>query len=128
MKLSPRDQQIFTAVMSMYCNGEGQPVPSSKIAKQKGMAVCSATVRNAMARLEKVGLLCSPYTSAGRMPTDAGFKFWLSEYLNLSDIGHYWQPEQSKLIELAHSLSQKYQVCCCAVSYTHLTLPTKRIV
>lgn len=113
MKLSPRDQQIFTAVMSMYCNGEGQPVPSSKIAKQKGMAVCSATVRNAMARLEKIGLLCSPYTSAGRMPTDAGFKFWLSEYLNLSDIGHYWQPEQSKLVELAHSLSQKYQVCCC---------------
>ncbi|ALO42385.1 hypothetical protein [Pseudoalteromonas phenolica] len=113
MKLSPRDQQIFTAVMSMYCNGEGQPVPSSKIAKQKGMAVCSATVRNAMARLEKVGLLCSPYTSAGRMPTSEGFKFWLNEYFNLPDIGQYWQPEQSKLVELAHSLSQKYQVCCC---------------
>ena len=113
MKLSPRDQQIFTAVMSMYCNGEGQPVPSSKIAKQKGMAVCSATVRNAMARLEKVGLLCSPYTSAGRMPTAQGFKYWLDEYFDLPDIANYWQPEQSQLVELAHSLSQKYQVCCC---------------
>lgn len=113
MKLSPRDQQIFTAVMSMYCNGEGVPVPSSKIAKQKGMAVCSATVRNAMARLEKVGLLCSPYTSAGRMPTEAGFKYWLDEYFDLPDIGNYWQPGQSKLVELAHSLTQKYQVCCC---------------
>ena len=113
MKLSPRDQQIFTAVMSMYCNGEGQPVPSSKIAKQKGMAVCSATVRNAMARLEKVGLLCSPYTSAGRMPTEAGFKYWLDEYFNLAEIATYWQPDQNKLVELAHSISQKYQVCCC---------------
>lgn len=113
MKLSPRDQQIFTAVMSMYCNGEGLPVPSSKIAKQKGMAVCSATVRNAMARLEKIGLLCSPYTSAGRMPTEAGFKYWLDEYFDLSEIGNYWQPGQSKLVELAHALSQKYQVCCC---------------
>jgi heat-inducible transcriptional repressor len=113
MKLSPRDQQIFTAVMSMYCNGEGVPVPSSKIAKQKGMAVCSATVRNAMARLEKVGLLCSPYTSAGRMPTEAGFKYWLDEYFELPEIGNYWQPGQSKLVELAHALTQKYQVCCC---------------
>ncbi|MAD89399.1 MAG: HrcA family transcriptional regulator [Pseudoalteromonas sp.] len=113
MKLSPRDQQIFTAVMSMYCNGEGVPVPSSKIAKQKGMAVCSATVRNAMARLEKVGLLCSPYTSAGRMPTEAGFKYWLDEYFDLPEIGNYWQPGQSKLVELAHALTQKYQVCCC---------------
>jgi heat-inducible transcriptional repressor len=88
-------------------------VPSSKIAKQKGMAVCSATVRNAMARLEKVGLLCSPYTSAGRMPTEAGFKYWLDEYFNLAEIATYWQPDQNKLVELAHSISQKYQVCCC---------------
>jgi heat-inducible transcriptional repressor len=88
-------------------------VPSSKIAKQKGMAVCSATVRNAMARLEKVGLLCSPYTSAGRMPTEAGFKYWLDEYFDLPEIGNYWQPGQSKLVELAHALTQKYQVCCC---------------
>ena len=60
MKLNPRDQQIFSAVMSLYCNGEGQPVASTRIAKQKGMAVCSATVRDAMARLEKEGLLYSP--------------------------------------------------------------------
>ena len=44
---------------------------STRIAKQKGMAVCSATVRNAMARLEKEGLLYSPHTSAGRVPTEA---------------------------------------------------------
>jgi heat-inducible transcriptional repressor len=113
MKLTARDQQIFSAVMSLYCNGEGHPVASSKIAKQKGMAVCSATVRNAMARLEKEGLLYSPHTSAGRVPTDSGLRYWLEEYFSLPDIANYWQPEQNQLVELAHSLSQRFNVCCC---------------
>jgi len=113
MILNPRDQQIFSTVMSMYCNGEGLPVASSKVAKQKGMAVCSATVRNAMARLEKIGLLYSPHTSAGRVPTDAGFEYWFGEFFPMSDIASYWEPKQAELIELAHGLSQRYQVCCC---------------
>ncbi|WP_404339531.1 HrcA family transcriptional regulator [Pseudoalteromonas mariniglutinosa] len=113
MKLNSRDQQIFSAVMSLYCNGEGQPVASSRIAKQKGMAVCSATVRNAMARLEKLGLLYSPHTSAGRVPTNSGFDYWLTEFFPLAEIANYWQPHQSQLVELAHGLSQRYKVCCC---------------
>ncbi|SFT36765.1 heat-inducible transcription repressor HrcA [Pseudoalteromonas sp. DSM 26666] len=113
MKLNPRDQQIFAAVMSLYCNGDGLPVPSTKIAKQKGMAVCSATVRNAMARLEKIGLLYSPHTSAGRVPTNDGFDYWFDEFFTLDAIANYWQPEQAELVELAHGLSQRYQVCCC---------------
>ncbi|MBE0368656.1 hypothetical protein PAUR_a2309 [Pseudoalteromonas aurantia 208] len=79
MKITARDQQIFTAVMSLYCDSEGSPVASSKIAKQKGMVVCSATVRNVMARLEREGLLYSPHTSAGRVPTEAGFRYWFEE-------------------------------------------------
>ncbi len=113
MKLNPRYQQIFSAVMSLYCNGEGQPVASTRIAKQKGMAVCSATVRNAMARLEKEGLLYSPHTSAGRVPTNAGFDYWLTEFFSLPEIATYWQPQQAQLVELAHGLSQRYKVCCC---------------
>lgn len=113
MKITARDQQIFTAVMSLYCDSEGNPVASSKIAKQKGMAVCSATVRNVMARLEREGLLYSPHTSAGRVPTEAGFKYWFEEFFELPEMANYWQPQQSELVEFAHGLSQKYQVCCC---------------
>ncbi|ESP90289.1 MULTISPECIES: transcriptional regulator [Pseudoalteromonas] len=112
MKLSARDKQVFSAVMTLYCNGEGLPVASSKIAKMKGMAICSATVRNAMARLENQGLLFSPHTSAGRVPSDIGIKYWLQEYFELDTIATYWQPEQEQLVTLAHSLSQHYQVCC----------------
>ena len=86
MKLSPRDEQIFSAVMSLYCDGQGLPVASSRIAKQKGMAVCSATVRNAMARLEKLGLLYSPHTSAGRIPTQEGFSSWFDSYFQLQQL------------------------------------------
>ncbi len=113
MKLSPRDEQIFSAVMSLYCDGQGLPVASSRIAKQKGMAVCSATVRNAMARLEKLGLLYSPHTSAGRIPTQEGFSLWFDSYFQLHQLGQYWQPPQSKLVEFAHHLAQRYKVCCC---------------
>ncbi|QTH71842.1 HrcA family transcriptional regulator [Pseudoalteromonas xiamenensis] len=113
MNISPRDQLVFSAVMSLYCDGHGVPVASSKLVKQTGMAVCSATVRNAMARLEKAGLLYSPHTSAGRVPTEDGFKFWFEQFFDLGELGQYWQPEQSQLVEFAHTLSQKYKVCCC---------------
>ncbi|KID38069.1 HrcA family transcriptional regulator [Pseudoalteromonas sp. GCY] len=113
MKLNPRDEQILCAVMRHYCNGEGQPVASSKIAKQDGLAICSATVRNAMARLENQGLLYSPHTSAGRVPTDQGVKFWLQEFFPLADVAVHWQPDQSAIVSFAHLLSQNFQVCCC---------------
>ncbi|TMP85621.1 HrcA family transcriptional regulator [Pseudoalteromonas ruthenica] len=113
MKLSPRDEQIFSAVMSLYCDGEGNPVASTRIAKQKGMAVCSATVRNAMSRLEKLGLLYSPHTSAGRIPTEQGFAFWFDSYFDLDQLGLYWQPPQDKLIEFAHHLARRFKVCVC---------------
>ncbi|CCQ12226.1 Heat-inducible transcription repressor HrcA [Pseudoalteromonas luteoviolacea B = ATCC 29581] len=113
MNISPRDQLVFSAVMRLYCDGQGVPVASSKLVKQTGMSVCSATVRNAMARLEKAGLLFSPHTSAGRVPTEAGFHYWFEEFFHLDGLAQYWQPQQNQLVELAHSLAQKYKVCCC---------------
>ncbi|SFC94028.1 HrcA family transcriptional regulator [Pseudoalteromonas denitrificans] len=111
MKLSSRDQQIFTAIMSLYCDGKGCAIASSKIVKQKGMSMCSATVRNAMARLEKLGYLYSPHTSAGRIPTKKGYQYWFDEFFSLKNIAPFWQPTQEALIELSHFISQKYQVC-----------------
>ncbi|TMP61842.1 HrcA family transcriptional regulator, partial [Pseudoalteromonas sp. S1649] len=90
-----------------------QRVAATLRATQKGMAVCSATVRNARARLEKVRLLYSPHTSAGRVPTNAGFDYWLAEFFALPEIAPYWQPEQAQLVVLAHGLSPRYKVCCC---------------
>ena len=111
MKLSARDQLIFSAVMDLYCNGDGCPVASSHVVKQKKINICSATVRNAMARLEKSGLLYAPHTSAGRIPTQQGFDYWFDEFFQLSDIADYWQPSAQQLTEFSHRLSQQFQVC-----------------
>ncbi|MFC3034576.1 HrcA family transcriptional regulator [Pseudoalteromonas fenneropenaei] len=113
MNISAKDQLVFSAVMNLYCDGEGLPVASSRLVKHTGMSVCSATIRNAMARLEKAGLLYSPHTSAGRVPTEAGFKYWFESYFALSELAQYWQPEQTQLVAFAHTLAQKYKVCCC---------------
>lgn len=111
MKLSARDEIIFSAVMDLYCSGDSSPVASSHIVKQKKVKSCSATVRNAMARLEKSGLLYSPHTSAGRIPTDEGFKYWFDEFFNFSEIAPFWQPNAQQLTELSHHLSQTFNVC-----------------
>lgn len=113
MNITPRDQLVFSAIMSLYCDGQGTPVASSKLVKHTGMSVCSATVRNAMSRLEKAGLLYSPHTSAGRVPTNDGFRFWFDSFFDLPHLAQYWQPEQNQLVEFAHTISQKYKVCCC---------------
>lgn len=111
MKLSARDQLIFSAVMDLYCNGEGTPVASSHVVKQKQINICSATVRNAMARMEKSGLLYAPHTSSGRVPTELGFSYWFDEFFQLSDIADYWEPSAQNLTEFSHRLSQQYKLC-----------------
>ena len=111
MKLSARDQLIFSAVMDLYCNGQGTPVASSHVVKQKQINICSATVRNAMARMEKSGLLYAPHTSSGRVPTELGFRYWFEEFFQLSSIADYWQPSAQHLTEFSHRLSQHFQVC-----------------
>jgi heat-inducible transcriptional repressor len=111
MKLSAREQLVFSAVMDLYCNGMGNPVASSHVAKQNKIDIGSASVRNVMSRLEKSGLLYSPHTSAGRIPTQQGFDYWFDEYFQLTDIAHYWQPSAQALTEFSHQLSQRYQIC-----------------
>ncbi|MDP4982374.1 HrcA family transcriptional regulator [Pseudoalteromonas tunicata] len=113
MNLNTRDQQIFSAIMRFYCDGQGVAVPSSRIAKQNGMAVCSATIRNSMARMEKLGLIYSPHTSAGRVPTLAGFKYWFDTFFDLQHVVDFWQPCNDSLIQFTHYISQKYKVCAC---------------
>ncbi len=111
MNISARDQLIFSAVMNLYCNGENNPVASSHVVKRAKVKLCSATVRNAMARLEKAGLLYSPHTSSGRMPTAQGFDYWFDEFFDLSNKACFWQPNQQQLVTLAHTISQQYQSC-----------------
>ncbi len=72
--LDDRKAAILRAVVEEYIQ-TAQPVGSSHVARQTGLAVSPATVRNEMSQLEHEGYLYQPHTSAGRVPTDKGYRF-----------------------------------------------------
>jgi heat-inducible transcriptional repressor len=74
--LDLRSQAILRAVIEEYVT-TAQPVGSLALVERYGLGVSSATVRNILAELEMAGLLSHPHTSAGRMPTDAGYRFYV---------------------------------------------------
>ncbi len=78
--LSNRSQILFKNLMGLYLN-EGKPVGSTTLAKCPEINLSSATVRNVMADLEKLGLIHAPHTSAGRVPTDKGYRLFVDSML-----------------------------------------------
>lgn len=82
-KITPRQARILRIVIQEYVQS-AQPVGSTAIAQNYNVGVSSATIRNDLAALEREGLLTHPHTSAGRMPTDAGYRFFV-EYLLADD-------------------------------------------
>jgi heat-inducible transcriptional repressor len=74
--LDDRKAAILRAVVEMYIS-TAQPVGSSHVARSTALDVSSATVRNEMAALEREGFLTQPHTSAGRIPTEKGYRFFV---------------------------------------------------
>jgi heat-inducible transcriptional repressor len=75
-ELGPRKAAVLHAVVEEYVRS-GEPVGSETIAEGAGLGVSSATIRNEMAALEELGFLTHPHTSAGRIPTDAGYRHYV---------------------------------------------------
>lgn len=82
MSLSERNKYILYAVIDSYIF-TSQPVSSGVIAKRYNINLCPASVRNIMAALEEKGYLTQPHTSAGRIPTDKGLRFYVDGMLRL---------------------------------------------
>ena len=75
MNITPRQTQILVAIIEQYAE-VASPVGSVTLAKL--FEVSSATIRSEMAKLEELGLITQPHTSAGRIPTDKGYRFYVS--------------------------------------------------
>ena len=75
-ELGPRKGAVLNAVVEEYVRS-GEPVGSETIAESSGLGVSSATIRNEMAALEELGFLTHPHTSAGRIPTDTGYRHYV---------------------------------------------------
>jgi heat-inducible transcriptional repressor len=76
METDKRSKRVLAALVREYISS-GEPVPSSLLAGAAGLGVSSATVRSILARLEEEGYVQQPHTSAGRIPTDRGYRFYV---------------------------------------------------
>ena len=80
--LGERDRKVLQAVIMDYIQ-TAQPVGSRIVSKKYNMGLSAATIRNVMADLEEMGFLVQPHTSAGRVPTDRAFRFYVDSILNM---------------------------------------------
>jgi heat-inducible transcriptional repressor len=85
--LNERAQLLLKALIENYIR-DGQPVGSRTLSRDSGLSLSSATIRNVMADLEDLGFVASPHTSAGRIPTDKGYRFFVDTLLKLKPLQH----------------------------------------
>ena len=94
--MDDRKRRVLRAIVTLY-GADGEPVGSGLLAEQFGHAVSSATLRNEMAALTKLGLLEQPHTSAGRVPSAKGYRYYID---NLLDTGARLPAEEKRQIDL----------------------------
>jgi len=108
MEVEKRRKEILKKIVSEYINS-GQPVGSEKIVEKFRFPISPATVRNDMAALEEMGYIHQPYTSAGRIPTSKGYRFFVEETLrekSIINIGEIKLPSPEKIKTLDEVLSE----------------------
>src|SRR5919206_2379441 len=110
MMLDARAQHLLKTLVERYV-AEGQPVGSRALSRHSGLDLSPATIRNVMADLEEMGLIASPHTSAGRIPTARGYRLFVDTMLTAQP--HQWgdapriepqqlQPDQPQRV-IAHA-------------------------
>jgi len=98
-ELTPRQQMILGLVVREYVRS-ATPVGSRTLVEKYGLGISPATVRNEMARMEELGYLTHPHTSAGRVPTDQGYRYFVEQLLQQTEL----PPQERRTI--AHQFQQ----------------------
>jgi len=108
-ELNERSLFLFKSLVDHFIN-DGQPVGSRTLARDLGLDLSAATIRNVMSDLEDLGLLHSPHTSAGRIPTARGYRFFVDTLLRVGDIGNeeiQRMAEEMEMVNNTHNLMQR---------------------
>lgn len=84
-QLTDRSRSIFQQIVETYLD-TGDPVGSRTISRADGISVSAATIRNVMSDLEEAGLIASPHTSAGRVPTDLGLRLFVDGMMEVGNL------------------------------------------
>lgn len=83
--LTPRQEEILGIVVRTYIR-TATPVGSTTIAREHNLGISSATIRNELAHLEKAGYLEQPHTSAGRVPTETGYRYFVTQLMQDAEL------------------------------------------
>ena len=84
-QLNERSRDIFRQIVESYL-ATGEPVGSRNISRLIAMPLSPASVRNVMSDLEQLGLIYAPHTSAGRLPTELGLRFFVDALMQIGDL------------------------------------------
>ena len=126
-ELSDRKKQILKAIIEAHIAG-GEPVGSKYL--MQSIACSSATIRNEMAELEEMGYLAQPHTSAGRVPSEAGYRFYVDSLIHdyamtANDIAQINQLMKVKMAELDQILTAASKVASNLTNYTGFAIQSK---
>ena len=126
--ISDRSQQILEAIIEEHI-ATAQPIGSRTLTRFQGISLSPASVRNVMAELEELGYLRSPHTSAGRIPTEKAYRYYVDSLLRVSslDRAHQDQIEQQyhrRGLQMAELLREASRTLSSVAHYTGLvTVP-----
>jgi heat-inducible transcriptional repressor len=124
LELSDRSRRLLATLVREYIE-TGEPVSSQSIARHGGLGVSSATVRNVLAQLEQAGYVRQPHTSAGRVPTDQGYRFFVDLLL---EARRPVRPPASVENQLRQQAERSPLIDDLLVSVSHLLWRTSRHV
>lgn len=102
-ELTERQLAILSALVRAYTQ-RPEPVSSKQIVEEYGLNVSSATVRNELVILEQLGMIKAPHTSAGRIPTEEGYRYFVQSILQQSGVGDDAPEETSIRAELDYTM------------------------
>src|SRR5437764_15318989 len=100
IKISDRQRAILSIIVEQYVS-TARPVASEQIVNSYNLSVSSATIRNDMADLERAGLIIQPHTSAGRVPSDRGYRYFVTNLMNPATLS---QDEQRTIRHQFHQI------------------------
>ncbi len=125
-ELSERKKMILKAIIEAHIE-LGEPVGSKYIMKNNNINYSFATIRNEMAELEEMGYLEQPHTSAGRIPSELGYRFYVDSLiesydLTAGEIGELKSSLAHKQAELDHILNTAMQLAASMTNYTALAV------
>ena len=127
-QLSKRKQQILKAIVDAHIS-HGEPVGSKYLSSEVGISASSATIRNEMAELEEMGYLVQPHTSAGRIPSVLGYRYYVDALVQQydrtrSEIDEINERLRYKLTEMDQILAQASHLASSFTDYTGIAFKT----